>query len=184
MRKGEAQDDLRAQYAQSMYAYGVKVAAQRRIAVNFEIQGVPVIPSAIFDADVYDPGWQNNAGSPAAILICAQNLVAASPVPDGIYSITVDVLRNAVVPASDTDFIQVGREDLDAILGYAEHLATFKLGGAEFTVTLPLLDSFLKRAAAYNYRISELNEFVLNSLQSLPTAQPASIPLAVAPEES
>ena len=57
------------------------------------------------------------------------------------------------------DFVQVAREDLDAIIDYAQHLASVKMGGAEFAATMPLFQRFLKQAALYNTKLAEFGEF-------------------------
>jgi len=178
LQEGESYDPVRGQYAQARYDHGVKMAAQYRTLLQCEINGVPVIPSSLVDSDIYDPDWHNKSGSPDTILTIGQNLIATSPVADGIYSITADVIRNAPIPTNDADYIQLGKSDLDVVLGYAEHLAAFKLGGEEFTQTFPLLKSFFAQAAAYNSRLIQLDQTVLTSIQSMPNMQPSSTPIA------
>jgi hypothetical protein len=186
LREGESYDSVRGQYALARYEHGVKVAAEHKHAVQWELQGVPKIPSAVLDSDIYDVDWHNIAPTtPRDLLLIGQNLVAVNPLADGVYSITVDVIRNAPVPVLDADFLQLGGQDLEIILGYAQHVAAFKLGGGEFLATMPLFNSFMKQATAYNTRLAEINEYVLTSMQSLTTAQPTSTPLAeLTPTES
>ena len=69
------------------------------------------------------------------------------------------VVRNAPLPVMDTDPVQVAREDLDAIIDYAQHLAAFKMGGTEFSDTVALYRRFLKQAALYNSKLLEIAEF-------------------------
>ena len=69
-------------------------------------------------------------------------------------SITVDVVRNAPVPIADGDFVQLGREELDAVLDYAAHLACFKMGGAEFQATMRGLANFRRLALVRNERLA------------------------------
>jgi hypothetical protein len=73
--------------------------------------------------------------------------------------LSVSVVQNALVPAMLTDFIQVSRSDYDSILDYAQHLAAFKMGGAEFIATLPLYQKFLRQAALYNSKLSAMGSF-------------------------
>jgi len=75
------------------------------------------------------------------------------------YDMTVTVVENAPVPVNDDDFVQVGRDDLDAILDYATHTAMFKAGGAEFMSTIPLFQRFQKQAALYNRKLLEIAEY-------------------------
>lgn len=179
LREGEAYDNVRGQYAKARYEHGVKIATAHIHGLQWELQGVPKIPSSVTDYDIYDANWHNVTATPTGLLLIGQNLIAVNPIADGIYSVTADVIRNAPVPILDADFIQLGRQDLETVLGYAEHIASFKLGGAEFLATMPLFDTFIKQATAYNARLFTINEYVLTSMQSLPTVQPTSTPLAV-----
>jgi len=178
LREGESYDPVRGQYALSRYEHGIKVAAEHRHIVQCELNGVPKIPSSVTDYDIYESSWHNTTTAPRDILLLGQNLVATNPVANGVYSITADVICNAPIPVLDGDFIQLGRQDLETILGYAEHIAAFKLGGGEFIATMPLFNSFMKQAIAYNTRLAKINSYVLSSMQSLITAQPTSTPLA------
>jgi len=178
LREGESYDPVRGQYALARYEHGVKVAAEHRHVVQCEINGVPKIPSSVTDYDIYESAWHNTITTPRDVLLMGQNLISTNPVADGVYSITADVICNAPTPTLDADFIQIGRQDLEVVLGYAEHIAAFKLGGGEFMSTMPLFNSFMKQAMAYNTRLAKINAHVLSSMQSLMTIQPTSIPLA------
>jgi hypothetical protein len=91
------------------------------------------------------------------------NLVAMSPVPDNVYTVTVDLLRNMPVPVADGDYIQVGAEMWDGVIAYAEHIAAFKMAGAEFEATMPDLEQMIKLAMTQNERL-RANEFFLEQL--------------------
>jgi hypothetical protein len=75
------------------------------------------------------------------------------------YSATVSVVQNAPVPVAETDFIQVARDDYDTIIDYAQHLALFKTGGAEFAATVSLYQKFEQKAAQYNGRLADMGFF-------------------------
>jgi hypothetical protein len=66
---------------------------------------------------------------------------------------------NTPIPALPTDSIQLARDDYDAVLDYAQHLAAFKMGGQEFAATIPLYGALIKRASLYNAKLSELAHF-------------------------
>jgi len=182
LREGLAYDETRGQYAQFRYDLGVKVAAMHRVLVQTQISGVSSLPSSVTDMDTYSPGWQCVTGISDTALTLGQNLLALSPVPDGQYNITCDVVRNAPIPELITDYLQLGRQDLDVVLGYAEHLAAFKMGGAEFLATIPLFDAFIKQASKYNRRLRELDDFILTELKSIIMARPQANPLALGDE--
>lgn len=145
---GEAADPARAAQASRMYDLGVEIAKSAPVMLHGEINGMPMPLSPIHDADAACGNWQNDTGTPADICIAGPNMIALRPVPDGAYGIVIDVVRNAPIPALDNEYIQAGREYLDAILGYASYLAAFKQGGAEFATALPVVDEFI--AAAKN----------------------------------
>jgi hypothetical protein len=69
------------------------------------------------------------------------------------------VVENAPVPVNDGDFVQVSKDDLEAILDYAQHMAALKMGGTEFISTIPLVQRFHKQALVYNHKLNELGEF-------------------------
>jgi hypothetical protein len=99
-------------------------------------------------------------------------MVAIAPPPDasGPYSVRLDVVRNAVVPVADGDFIQLGREYASPVLDEAFHIAMFKSGGSEFADTVPLHQSFIRAAANYNERLKALSIY-LNPIQSQSTEE-------------
>ena len=98
--------------------------------------------------------WQNDMqNTPTTIGMAGLNLIALYPPPNsGAHAVTLDVVRNMPVPVADGDSIQVGREELDVITDYAEHLAAFKMGGQEFAVTQPCYERMVRMAMQQNVR--------------------------------
>ena len=123
------------------------------------IDNVPVVVEAVTSGDYYDANWQGKAqGTPTSIYYTGLNLVGLSPKPDnGPYSVTASVVRNMPLPASDGDYLQIGREDIQAVLDYAQHIAMFKAGGAEFVATYPLYQNFLRHCSLYNSKLSAMS---------------------------
>lgn len=80
------------------------------------------------------------------------------------YSATIFIVKNAPVPTGTGSYIQVARDDFDAIIDYAQHLAMFKAGGAEFLATVPLYQSFQKKAMQYNGKLKEQGIFSMPQL--------------------
>ena len=80
--------------------------------------------------------------------------MAVVPYPDRLYLITLDLVRNIPVPVVDGDFLQIGNEKVNTILNYAQHVASLKMGGAEFQATMPYYQDFLKAAVLDNNRLN------------------------------
>lgn len=104
----------------------------------------------------------DNLATPNTPAFASPNLVALYPVPgvtidvpSGQHSITFDVVRNAIIPTSDSDFIEIGREFLVVLLEMIQHLASFKMGGLEFQNTFELYRKTFQAAASENARLRE-----------------------------
>jgi hypothetical protein len=169
-REGPAYDPVCAAFCESRWRLGIAAAQDAALFVHSEINGVPVISSTIEEADSYSVGvtgrsWQNDTGPPKDIFTIGQ-FIGLKPVPDDVYSIVLDVVRNAPVPTLDTDFLQIGREQVGAILDHAEHLAAFKCGGDEFRATLQQEDNFLKSALAFNKRLAVASRYLPAALEN------------------
>jgi hypothetical protein len=164
-KEGNAKDELRTQYCQQRYVEGLALLQDQPTLLNLRLQNVSLSVSAIRSGDDFNPAWQAKApGSPQAGYVTS-NLLAFTPVPDnGNYAITANVVQNMPIPTASTDYIQVSRDDYDAILDYAQHLAMFKVGGNEFAQTVDLYQRFQRKAAEYNSKIKEMGFFSLPQL--------------------
>jgi hypothetical protein len=162
-RESNSKDMLRAQYAEQRYRMGVAALSSASALLGMRIGNVPLQIDSVRGADTYRTSWQaETPGQPDTILHAGLNLIALAPTPDGPtipYSLTATVVENAPIPIADGDFIQVSRADLDVLLDYSVHLALFKAGGAEFKSTMSLFERFIKSAALYNQKLSELAEY-------------------------
>lgn len=143
--------------AQWMYEFAVTAAKQLPVVLSVEINGETEHPNPIAGYDNERPGWQGKtAGVPVVPLIAGPNLLAISPTPDtSTYSVTVDVAATA--PSyGDTDFVQVGRELLEALLDCGEFVSRFKLGGYEAGEALEQrFKRFLTVAGGYTDKVVE-----------------------------
>lgn len=159
-RESEAKDPDRAAYCDQRWQMGVQAAAIAVSVMRAYVNDSAVQVDALENLDAFLPGWQIGMFNPAkqsAPTIAAMaglNLVALSPVPDDTYGVTVDVVRNAVVPVADGDFIQLGREELDVVIDYAQHVASFKQAGEEFKATQQGFQRFVGGAAGYNQKLT------------------------------
>jgi len=150
---GQARDPQRVQYCEQRWKEGIALARLSTSAMGVRVNDVPAALVSLYELDEYNADWQNTSGSPSILAMAGLNLMAVADVPDGVYSVSVDLLSNAPVPVADGDFIQVGREEMEAILSYAQHLASFKMGGEEFMITAPHYDRLVQLAALKNERL-------------------------------
>jgi hypothetical protein len=160
-RESNAKDLLRAKYCEGRYKQGLQLLAAASAVLALRSNNIPLQVDAVKSADLYNPLWQGSAqGSPQEGLTAGLNLVALSPPPDaGPYSITTTVVENAPIPVNLTDCLQLTQDVYDVIIDYAQHLAAFKMGGEEFTMTESLLQRFMQMAALYSSKLAEQGEF-------------------------
>jgi hypothetical protein len=144
---GLALDPSRAAYCEARWQQGIESAKVAPVVLAGQIGGVSCRIGSLADADAYSPVWQLVPGTPQRLLLAGQNLVATWPPPGAVggpWTITLDVVRNAPIPAVDGDILQIGADMYDSILDYAQHLAVWKDGPG----ALELSTSLLERAAS------------------------------------
>jgi hypothetical protein len=61
------------------------------------------------------------------------------------------------LPYDDDDFLQIGRDDYFPVLDLAQHIGMLKVGGAEFSITFPLLANFLRHCGLYNSKLNAMS---------------------------
>lgn len=175
-KDGPAQDPARAKYCEARYEEGLKLAMLAPMIINARIAGVPVLIHAIVDMDSYKPNWQNDtAAIPTDILTAGRNLIYMYPKPLGVTSVMLDLVQNAPIPVNDGAQVEIGREQLDAIIGYAEHLAMFKVAGEEWHATNSGYENLVKLAMNYNSRLKTMSKYLI-SLHGLPTKEEVNRP--------
>lgn len=159
-RESNAKDPLRQQYCEQRYQMGLKLLSQAPALLALCVANVPVQIDSVRAADLYDASWQSAADAkPTKAFYSGLNLIALAAEPDAAYSLTATVVENAPLPVADGDFIQLSRDDLDALIDYAQHLAALKMGGLEFSNTIPLFQRFMDQAKLYNAKLAELGEY-------------------------
>jgi hypothetical protein len=77
----------------------------------------------------------------------------------GGHTLTVDGIAATPVLLAGTDYIQIGAEEFNAILGYALHVLALKEGGERFAATMPLFKDFLMQAAEENDQLATSSYF-------------------------
>jgi hypothetical protein len=110
------------------------------------------------DLDYGFPGWRGatiaTPGAPYRPVYWAPislNLLVLYPAVDGITTaLEVAAVQQTPLLVNPGDFIDLGQEEHDLLLGYALHVLTFSIGGQRFQLTLPKLKAFLEAAGAQN----------------------------------
>jgi hypothetical protein len=144
---GLALDPVRAQYCEARWQQGIEMAKKAPVVLTARIGSSVVRVNSLADADKYSPLWQLLGGAPLEVLLAGQNLLATAPVAgSNLYTITLDVVRNAPVPSGASDVLQVGADVYDSILDYAQHIALFKEGGGQLALAQPLLERAMSAA--------------------------------------
>lgn len=166
-RDGEARDPERSVYCEQRFNDGVQLGRIYTSLLNAQIDGAPVQIVSPDDLDSQLPRWESVSGKPSLAVLFGLNLLGFYPVPNAAYSFTGDVVRNAVLPDSDADHLQVDASWIDALLDYCEHLALFKCGGVEWQATVPHYERMMRLAADYNSKLKAASgEFEILATES------------------
>ena len=159
----EQKDDARAKYALARFEQHIEMLKGFPFILSGGVLGGAFVQvDAVEVLDKWNPGWRAQAATPGAqtqpiVAVSGQNLVAyPSAIP---VNLPLVMVANATVPKAAADFLQVSPDVLDVVLGYAQHTASFKMGGAEFEATLPLLWAIVQTAAARNSRVRAMSTF-------------------------
>jgi hypothetical protein len=151
---GPSRDYARAQYCEQRYSEFVQLAAIYPSVLLADIGNITCGLGSVFDMDFYTPDWQQATGAPSFVGMCGRNLACIGQTPDlGPYGIGLWMCANAPI----TGFMQVGRDQIDPVLDYAQHIASFKMGGAEFDGTARLYQNLIACAKAQNGRLEAVS---------------------------
>jgi hypothetical protein len=122
------------------------------------LNGIVVDTPSLREMDGFLPEWQNNSSAWPSLVTAGMDFLAPCPVAP-TTGVSCVVVGNAPIPVNDTDFVQVSRDVFDAILDYAQLLASFKMGGSEFTQARELEKNFFAVAMQNNKRLSNMGIF-------------------------
>lgn len=126
--------------------------------------GIPLEYGSVFELDQAFPNWRGQTtaspGAPNRPVYWARfslSLLAIYPadanptiVTAGANALLVDGVRDTPVLLRPTDFIDIGQEEFNTLLGYAQHVLAFKVGGETLVKSYPAWQAFLKACAAKN----------------------------------
>jgi len=159
-RESEATDRPRAEYFQKRYQDGLKLLQNTPWILTAYINNVPVDTPSLVEQDGYAAEWDSKPATLQEIITTGIDFFAVVPDINNPTSVTLSMLGNAPVPVLDSDPIQVSRDVLEAIIDYAQFLATIKIGGAEFQSALPLEANFIRLASMTNGRLVKTGAFI------------------------
>ena len=153
-KDGPARDYARSLFCERRYRMLVAAATARGVLVDARVNSRSAFMTTLKGADSGSPNWQSRSTDPRrggmVIASVGLNLIALISPPSVDCQMEVTVRRNAPVPTSGSSALQIGKEWLDLLIGYAAHVAMFKIGGQEFAASTHLADSFFEACADYN----------------------------------
>jgi len=121
----------------------------------------PMDLSSWTDLDYGHANWEGETagdpGVPDRPIVFAPvglNRFAIWPADSSVNQIAVDSVRETPVLTASDDFVDIGQEELAAILGYALHYLAFKEGGSRFAATSMFYQQFMQAAAEKNGRLN------------------------------
>lgn len=151
----EGKDLARAVYCRQRYEEGLKLMRETPWLLQASLNNVPVDTQPVAGADRTNYEWQSRATAFPELVVGGVDLFAVSPIPAALTTVGMTVVGNAPIPANDAAEIQVPRDAMNAIIDEAQHLALFKMGGAEFHASMALHKSFVEYAVNQNRRLRE-----------------------------
>ena len=155
-QEGVATDGQRAAYCRKRFEDGLEIAKLYPSAIGAELDGTPVQIGRTRDTDAYNASWQNEAaGTPTRLFFSNYNLFGVAPIPDSnVHSVLFDVVSPAIIPSDSTDNIQLDRQEIEAVVSYAHHIASFKQGGEEFADTAAQMADMMRMANNKNSQLA------------------------------
>ena len=156
----EGWDALRATYCRHRYRRGMRAMRELPWLLAASVSNVPCDTPSVLEMDAYAQNWEVVWPlDDYQIVVGGMDYVSLAPnvLPTGqLTSAVLTVVGNAPLPANDGAQVLLARDGVEAVLCYAQHLASFKHGGAEFVATFPLLDEFERYCRATNARYAAL----------------------------
>ena len=149
---GPCRDYPRAAYCEQRYSEFVQLARIYPSVLTADIIDVSCGVGSVFDMDAYLPDWQQTTGQPSFVGMCGRNMACIGQTPDGVYGVGLWMVANAPV----SGYLQVARGQIDSVLDYAQHIASFKMGGAEFDGTNRLYANLIAAAKLQNARLDAI----------------------------
>lgn len=142
----------------SSLVFGTRVTYEGRVLAQETLKAM----------DSGHPGWQGQTttsggsvpNTPQNWFPLSIDMIAIWPADAyGGHVLWVDGIAQTPVLTADDQFIDIGNEELNAILNYALHTLALKEGGDRFAATTDLFKDFLRAAAEENDQLAESDMF-------------------------
>lgn len=136
--------------------------------MRVDYEGHSLAQASLGDMDYGHPGWQsqttadggNVPTTPQKWLPLSVDMIAIWPADAvGGHTLTVDGVAATPQLVNAGDYIDIGNEELNTILGYALHALALKEGGARWASTMDYFTQFLQEAAEENDQLTQSSEF-------------------------
>ena len=157
-QEAESTDRARAAYCLERYTEMVEMMKQSNWLTQTLINGQVSKTTALADMDTLAVNWQQDQNNLPSVIEAGMDFIA--PVPGNGVQLSVTLVGNAPLLDSTNTYLQVSRDDWDAVLNYAHHLSCFKLGNEQFEATMPMLKAFYQFCADRNKRWATQGVFV------------------------
>jgi hypothetical protein len=153
----EKTDKSRADYARMRFEQYVELMTAYPFVFSAKVNGELIYADAVEVLDCYEPNWRTVSANPSVMGLSGQNLLAFPSASTA--NIELFMLGSAALPVADSDPVTLGDEVIDAVLGMAQHEASFKMGFAEFNSTAPLFKWIVKLAAKKRSKLAAMSTF-------------------------
>jgi type III secretory pathway component EscS len=171
--ESEGTDRQRSAYCMERYTQGLELMKASNWLVDAHINEAVASLVSLAEMDANAPGWQESNAWLPQVVEAGMDMVAPTP---GIgQQLTLNLVGNAPLLDSTGVYVQCARDDFEAILNYAHHIASFKMGGQDFITTMPMLKDFFRAAGARNSRWLTYGPFV-NVIKSEGKLQDEAVP--------
>jgi hypothetical protein len=159
----EGRDSARAKYCLERYEQGRKAMLKLPWLLDASVASISVDTPSYKEMDSWNQNWESRQPvDDPNIVVGGIDFVALAPFAS-VYGVTVSailtVVGNAPIPTADGDFVQLSRDGVDQVLNYAQHVASFKMGGKDFALTMPLFEQFEAYCRKKNAQYAALGIF-------------------------
>lgn len=170
MRDGIGRAPSLAAFAEQLYNLSVPLSRQLPTVLTATINNKMIHPVALDMLDSMRQGWEGRSWDVPTQVGILGDYLALQPVPDAQYSIGVTMVKKTPLYAPG-DPIQLGREQLAAIVGWAKQLLLFKKGGVQLQQGVRCAQDMFTQAKIYNEERIFMSSY-LTELYSLSTDDP------------